>query len=130
MPTLTQIDNAIVPFTQEMADRLIPALRGCALYARNRALYTDVATLVNAIVGQSTDKAKILSAVYELVLTEGIGGAVALSGGSQGVAYSETAERENELAYALDALIDRPVGATLDGMQAFGSVNLANTASW
>lgn len=129
MPTTSQIENAD-PLTDEQATHLVAALRSCALYANNRSLYPDVASLVSPHILVASETSRLLSAVHDVVFNSGLS-TVGLSGGRDGVEYSATAEREVELALALDALIDRPVGAIGFGSSPqFGSFNLRNKAVW
>lgn len=129
MPTTSQIENAD-PLTPEQSIRLIAALRSCALYANNRALYPDVSSLVSPFVDQDNETSRLLSAVHDVVFNEGLS-TVGLSGGRDGVEYSAVADRQTELELALDSLIDRPVGALGSGSSpAFGSFNLRNQAVW
>lgn len=129
MPTNAQIENAD-PLTAEQSIRLIAALRSCSLYALNRALYPDVASLVTPYIDDDSDTSRLLSAVEDVVFKGGLQ-TVAVTGGKDAVEYSATAQRETELALALDALIDRPVGAVGFGSSpAFGSFNLKNQAVW
>jgi hypothetical protein len=109
MPTSTQITNASA-LSQEKITLLIAALRGSALYSHNRSLYPEVGTLFAAHLNQTTPTARLLSAVHDVVFTNGLS-TVAIEGGADGVSYSAEREREEELTLALDALIDRPAGA-------------------
>jgi hypothetical protein len=110
MPTSAQIANAL-PLTAAQATNLIAALRGSALYSRNRALYTtEVGALVTPHIGVSTQTSKLLSAVHDVVFTNGLS-TVSIQGGADGVNYSAERDREEELTLALDALTDRPAGA-------------------
>jgi hypothetical protein len=124
MPTTVQIENAD-PLTADQAINLIAALRGSALYSLNRHLYPDVDDLVTAQIAQATALSRLLSSVHDVVFRDGLS-TVAISGSKDGVNYSAERDREEELTLALDALIDRPVGATTLGPSATGSFNLNN----
>lgn len=126
MPTTLQIENAD-PLTADQATNLIAALRGCALYSLNRQLYPEVGDLVTPHVAQITATSRLLSAVHDVVFIQGLS-TVAIAGGKDGVRYSAEGDREEELTLALDALIDRPIGATTlgPGSQPHQSFNLVN----
>lgn len=114
MPTLSQIENAD-PLTQDQADDMVPALRSCKLYSNNRALYTgDLAGLLLPYVGADTRTSRLLSAIHGVVFEAGYSD-VALQGGRDAVFISTTEDRERELALALDTMVDRPIGATVNG---------------
>lgn len=126
MPTTTQISTS-APLNATEANNLLAALRGCALYSLNRQLYPDIGPLVLVHVGVDSNTSRLLSAVHDVVFDSGLS-TVAIAGGKDGVNYSAERDREEELTLALDSIIDRPVGATVNGAssQPQQSLNLSN----
>lgn len=105
---LTKAQIAAAPNTLDAIDiaMLVTILRKSVSYRSSPEFYPELEDAITATIG--TVKAQQLNAIMDLI--EALGpGEVAISGGDEGLRYSQTAEREAMLNYALSVLYDRTV---------------------
>lgn len=119
MPTTTAIEAAGT-LTAFKAAHLVALVRASEIYRLNSGLYTDVETLITALVGVDTPTTGYLDSYHLSALVDALDdlgdGTVGVKGGKYGADYSTSRDREAFIAEALGVLYETAlVGVASDG---------------
>ena len=105
MPTLAQITAADDTLTATAQAQLLALIRGSNRYKAQPDFYKLPADAIEAADG--TVKAQQLNAALALIDTVG-DGTVALTGGDEGVDYSQERDKEELINYIISVLYEQP----------------------
>src|SRR4051812_47850380 len=118
MLTKAQIAAASPNLDETDIQMLLTVIRNGASYKANSILYPDLEDRIEETSG--TIKAQMLNAILDLLEVLGPG-EVVLDGGSEGLRYSQTREREALVNYALAVIYDTQLIEIIDPTRATGN---------
>ena len=105
MLSKNQITSASATLDEVDVTMMVTLIRASIRFKENPAYYNDVEARIEDVDG--TVKAKQLNAVLAEIVNLGIG-EVGISGGDEGVRYSQTSEREALVNYAISVIYSQP----------------------
>jgi len=119
MPTTTVIEAA-GPLTAFKAAHLVGLIRASEIYRNNAGIYTDVETVVDALIDVDTPTAGYISGYHLSAIVDALDdlgdGTIGVKGGKFGADYSTSRDREALIAEALGVLYETAlVGVAEDG---------------